>query len=233
MVGTLVNTGSIIAGSLVGFLASKKLKTTSSPLLTQAMGLLTSILGFQMALKANSSSLMLTLLLSLVLGAIIGELLHIEEFLERLGERASSLLKFQGGGIARGFVAATLLFCVGPMAILGSISDGLKGDFQLLLLKSIMDGTASVFLTSTLGIGVIFSAVPLFLYQGGLTLLARFFAAQVPESLILALTVSGGAIIVLLGFHFLGVKKFKVANFLPALILAPIFQEIFQRLIPG
>lgn len=232
MVGTLINTGSIIAGSLVGFLASKKIKTASSPLLTQAMGLLTLILGFQMALKANSSSLMLTLLLSLVLGAILGEALHIEEFLERAGEKSSSLLKTQSGGIAKGFVGATLLFCVGPMAILGSISDGLKGDFQLLLLKSIMDGTASIFLTSTLGIGVMLSAIPLFLYQGGLTLLARFFATQVPESLILALTVVGGAVIVLLGFNLLGIKKFKVANFLPSLILAPLFQTIFQRLIP-
>lgn len=233
MIGTLTNTASIIVGSLLGYFLGSKIKVANSPLITQALGLLTLILGFQMALKANSSALMLTLLLSLVLGSLIGELLHIEEFLERVGEKVSSQLKFSGDGIAKGFVAASLLVCVGPMAILGSLADGLKGDYQLLLLKSIMDGTASVFLTSTLGIGVLFSAIPLFLYQGSLTLLAHLFATQVPESLILCLTVVGGALIVLLGFNFLGIKKFKVANFLPALLLAPFFQIIFERLIPG
>jgi len=233
MIGTLANTASIIAGSLLGYFAGKRIKAVGSPLITQAMGLLTLILGLQMALKASSSALMLTLLLSLVLGGLLGELLHIEEFLEKVGAKVSSRLKFKEGGIARGFVGASLLFCVGPMAILGSLADGLKGDYQLLLLKSIMDGTASIFLTNSLGIGVFFSAFSIFLYQGALTLLAHLFAAQFPESLILCLTVVGGALIVLLGFNLLGIKRFEVANFLPALLFAPFFQFLFERLISG
>ncbi len=233
MIGTLTNTASIIGGSLLGYFIGKKIKAASSPLITQAMGLITLILGLEMALKANSSALILTLLLSLVLGGLLGELLHIEEFLEKLGERISSRFSFKDGGIARGFVGASLLFCVGPMAILGSLADGLKGDYQLLILKSVMDGTASILLTNSLGIGVIFSAIPLFIYQGSLTLLARLFSTQFPESLILCLTVVGGALIVLLGFNFLGIKRFKVANFLPALLFAPFFQILFERLIPG
>ena len=230
VIGTWINIAAVIIGTLVGFFLRKRISESFLTIITQAVGLLTLVLGFQMSLKMDSIASGLTLLLSLVLGGIAGQLLRIDEFFHGLDEKLAG--RFRQSNLVRGALMASLLFCLGPMTILGSLQDGLSGDFQLLLLKSIMDGTSSIFLAGSLGIGVIFSAFVILIYQGGLTLLASWAASAFTPEVILALTFTGGALVVCLGLELLSIRKIKVANFLPALLLAPFLQILFKSILP-
>jgi len=167
---------------------------------------------------------------AMLLGGILGELLRIHDGLERLGGFLQSLLPpGKRGRVAEGFVTASLVFCVGPMAILGSFQDGISGDFRLLSVKSVLDGFASVAFSAGLGWGVPFAGLTVLLYQGGLTLFAGLFAGILTEPMIHEMTAAGGLIIVGIGIKLLELKEVRLASFLPALAVAPLIVFLIPK----
>lgn len=172
-----------------------------------------------MAFGAKDIREAIVVLISLAIGGIIGELLDIESFLERLGDTLKKKTSSNVSTFTQGFMAASLLFCIGPMAITGAIEDGIKGSYNILLTKSIMDGISSIVLSASLGIGVIFSALVVFGYQGVLTILASMIGSLLPDSSVNCITIVGGLMIIGIGINLLGIGKIKVGNLLPGLLI--------------
>jgi hypothetical protein len=220
MIGTFVNVGAIVGGGLVGALIGAKLPERMRSTVMHGLGLVCLLIGLQMAMQTRN---ILIVLGALMVGAILGEALRIEDAFQRTGLLLQSALARGGSGFfAEGFVTASLVFCVGPMAILGSIQDGLGGDFRLLAIKSMLDGFASIAFAASLGWGVLLSAVPILLYQGTITIFAHLLSSVLTEPLIVEMTATGGLIIVGISFRLLNLKELRLANFLPALALAPL-----------
>ena len=227
MIGTIVNSVAVVIGCLIGFLIKGRLKTNISNTIISGLGLCVLYIGVSGALKGEDTLLMI---ICIVIGALIGELIDIDKWLSRLGEIIERKVNKVGKSniaIADGFVSASLLFCVGAMAIVGSLESGLRGNHDTLFAKSLLDGVTSIILTSTLGIGVIFSAVTIFIYQGLITLGAGMLANVLSESVINNMTAVGSLLIIGLGFNILGITKIKVANMLPAVIL-PVLLGVFM-----
>jgi len=219
MTGTLINMGAIVAGTAIGSLAGSRLPARMRRIVLYGIGLVVLLIGFQMAVRTQN---VLAVLGAILIGGIIGELLRIEDRLEQLG--ALFQKKFSKGSeqsISEGFVTASLVFCVGPMAILGSISDGLSGDYSLLSVKAVMDGFASVAFGASLGWGVGLSAISILVYQGGITLLAGSLPSALNEAMITEMTATGGLIIIGIGLKLLDLKDLPLANFVPAIAVAP------------
>jgi len=211
--------GAIIAGTAIGYLAGSRLPARMRRIVLYAIGLVVLLIGFQMAVRTQN---VLVVLGAILIGGIIGELLRIEERLEQLGQFFQK--KFSKGSeqsIAEGFVTASLVFCVGPMAILGSISDGLSGDYRLLSIKAVMDGFASIAFGASLGWGVGLSALSILVYQGGITLFAGSLPGALNEAMITEMTATGGLIIIGIGIKLLDLKDLPLANFVPAIAVAP------------
>jgi uncharacterized membrane protein YqgA involved in biofilm formation len=194
----------------------------------QGLGLVTILIGLKMALETNNVLLMLG---SVLLGVIIGELLKIDQWLEKLGNILEGVFQKKGKGrFSEGFVTASIVFCTGPMAILGAIQDGLSGNYQLLGIKSVLDGVASVAFSATLGFGVAFSSLSILLYQGAITIFAVFLEPILTEPMILEITATGGLLIVGIGLKVLDLVQIKLANFLPALVIAPLITKLIPVL---
>jgi hypothetical protein len=193
------------------------------------LGLFTAVIGIQMALKSRNS---LLLLLSLLLGLLAGELLRLDDGLQRIGRLTESRLGGRGregpGRIALGFTTATLLFCVGPLTILGSFTDGTRGDVTLLAIKSALDGFSSIVLAATLGWGVLLSAVSILVIQGGLTVLAMLAHTGLSGGQTTELTAVGGLAVLAIALGLLDLKAIKVANLLPSLVVAPMLYWLMQ-----
>src|SRR3972149_2203720 len=224
MKGTLVNTGRVILGSLIGLAGGSRLPEKVKQIVMNGLGLCTLLIGFKMAFKGEQ---ILLIIGSLVLGGIIGEFLNIEGWLERLGEKIKKRVKSESGNFVVGFVTASLVFCVGPMTVVGSIEDGIRGDASILYAKSVLDGFASIAFASGLGIGVLFSAVTVLVYQGLLTLLGQKLSFLLNQHVLNELTATGGLMIVGIGLLLLDIKKVRVGNFLPALVIVVILALIF------
>lgn len=227
MIGTIVNSIIVIIGCLIGFIVKGRLKQNISSTIMSGLGLCVLYIGISGALKGEDTLLMI---ICIVVGALIGELIDIDSLLNRLGEIVEK--KVNKGSknnlsIAEGFVTASLLFCVGAMAIVGSLESGLRGNHDTLFAKSILDGVTSIILTSTLGLGVIFSAATIFIYQGAITLGAGMLGNVLSEAVINNMTGVGSLLIIGLGLNVLGITKIKVANLLPAVIL-PILLGFFM-----
>ncbi|MBQ7799103.1 MAG: DUF554 domain-containing protein, partial [Oscillospiraceae bacterium] len=191
---------------------------------------LTGLLKITEGGKIETSGTML-MIISLILGTFVGELLKIEDRLERVGEKLKKAVKAKNSGnFVEGFVTTTLIFCVGAMAIVGSLEDGLTGDFSMLAAKSVLDGIMAIIVASTMGIGVLFSAIPVFIYQGAITLLAEFISPVLSPELVLNLSYIGSALIFGIGVNQVFGKKIKTGNMLPAL-LVPIVYELFTKLV--
>jgi uncharacterized protein len=225
LLGTLVNGGLIILGTLIGKLLHRipeSMKTT----VMYAIGLSVIVLGLQMGLKSEN---FLIVIISLVMGAAIGELMQLEEKLNQLGlwlekKMESTPLGSSGkGSIAEGFVTSTLIFVIGAMAIIGALDSGIRGDHDVLYTKGLIDGFTSIILTTTLGIGVIFSSIPVILYQGLIALFAtqidRFIPQLLMDQFIVEMTATGGIMIFAIGLNLTGLVKIKVANLLPAIVV--------------
>ncbi|KAM3095187.1 DUF554 domain-containing protein [Phormidesmis sp. 146-12] len=236
--GTWINVVTVILGTTIGLFARGSLPTRMQRIITQGLGLLTVFLGITMAnslLKVQVERVdgVILGLLAIVLGGLLGEWGRIEAQLQKLGNLLRDLFK-GGGSFTEGFVAASLLFCIGPLAILGSLKNGLSGDNTLLSIKSAMDGLASIAFSSSYGIGVGFSAIALLIYQGGLSLFAGLLAQVLPDPVnapqVLLTSGVGGLMILGLGLNLLEVTTLSIAAFLPALVLAPLFYTIAQRL---
>ncbi|MDD4205188.1 MAG: DUF554 domain-containing protein [Candidatus Delongbacteria bacterium] len=220
MLGTIVNTGTVVGGALIGVLIHSRMPERITKTTFQGIGLFTLYIGFTMAAKTGN---VLVMVFSIVLGAIFGELLNLEVRMEKVSEWGKRKVGSKNDKFTEGFVTAFMLFCMGSMTILGSIEEGLGGEPTLLLAKSFLDGFGAVALASSLGIGVLFSAVPLFFYQGGLTLLAGLVQGYLTEPIINEVSAVGGLMLIGLGITILEIKKLKILNLLPALVFAGIF----------
>ena len=216
MIGTLVNVAAILVGGSVGLIFRSKIPERLFKIVFQAIGIFTLYLGISMALKASE---LLIMIFSLVVGALIGEFLQLEERVEKLSEKLKKRVGSKDANFSTGLLTAFMLFCMGAMTILGSFEEGMGKEPSLLFTKSLMDGISSVALAAVLGIGVLFSVVPLLIYQGGLTLLAALFGEIIPEFIINEITGIGGVLIIGLGLSILEIKKIKVLNMLPALLV--------------
>ena len=214
--GTIINAIAIIIGGALGLLFRKGFPERIAQTTLKMLGLITIVIGISMALQSQE---LIMVLVSLVIGAVIGEWINIEDRLERFGKWLEKKLHLTEGSPAKGFIYASLLFCVGSMAIVGSITDGLKGDHSILMTKAIMDGIISIPFAASMGIGILGSAVPVLLYQGGLTLLAWKLQSLFTPSMIRELTSVGGVIVLGIGINILGLQKIRVGNFIPALLL--------------
>ena len=224
MTGTLLNIATVIAGSIIGLLFGSRIPAKLKDTVIAGMGLFTVAMGLQMFLKTENPLIVLG---ALLIGTLLGEWWRIEDGLHRLGEileqRFSREADDGSNKFVRGFLTASLLFCVGPMTILGSIQDGLTGDYNLLAVKSVLDGFASIAFASTLGIGVAFSSLVILVYQGGISLLAGQLNAIVNASMMNELTAAGGVLLMGVGVsNLLEIKKIRVGNMLPALLVAPL-----------
>lgn len=221
LTGTIVNAAAILVGALIGRFLSG-IPDGIRQTVMQGLGLAVILLGFKMSLETQH---ILLLILSLVLGSIAGELLRIEDRLNRLGERLESVVGgARQGSIATGFVTTTLIYCVGAMAVLGSLDSGMRGNHDILYTKAMLDGFSAIIFTSAMGIGVAFSAIPVFLYQGTIALLATQINSVIGptmlEAILAEVTSVGGLMIVAIGINILELRKINVANMLPALLFA-------------
>lgn len=235
MTGTFINVAAIIVGSLIGLLVGNRIPEKTRKTLVSGLGLFTLAYGVFIFGKTQN---MLIPLFSIVLGTIIGELLKIEESMNGLGEGIQRKLASWNPSLTgesqkfvTGFVSASLLFCIGPMAILGSIQDGLSGDFQMLAIKSLLDGIASIAFASTLGVGVIFSAGAVLIYQGAISLLASWIGQSFGDAVVAEMTATGGVILAGIALsNLLQIKKIRTGSFLPALFLAVLIVLLLNAL---
>ncbi len=233
MTGTLLNIATVLIGSLLGVLLGSRLRETMRETVLRGLGLITVVIGLQMALQTAN---VLIVLGAVLVGGLLGEWWGVEAALNRLGAwleaRFTRGEETQGTSrFIRGFVTASLLFCVGPMTILGSIQDGLSGDYRLLAIKAMLDGFASLAFASSLGIGVAFSVLVILIYQGGLSLLAAQAQALLTTAMINEMSATGGVLILGLGIStLLEIKAIRVGNFLPALVIAPLIVWVLTRL---
>lgn len=231
MTGTLINAGAVIAGSMIGMLIRSRLPKKIVTIVFQGIGLFTIALGVSMSLKSDH---FLLAIVSIVVGSIIGQWIDIDKLLQQFSDfmhrksSKSKVLEVPGGSrFSEGIITATMLFCVGSMSVLGPIEDGLGQTPTILYTKSLMDGISSIALASSFGASIAFSAIPLLLYQGSITIFASFFAKYMNEAVIADLTSVGGILLIGLGLNILDIKKIKVTNMLPALVVIVLLSYLF------
>jgi uncharacterized membrane protein YqgA involved in biofilm formation len=224
--GTIINVITVAIGSSLGLLLRNRLNERYKLIILQGVGILTMVIGMQMALKTES---ILILLISIILGGLSGQMLKLEERLDEFADKVKNrFAKKEDRYFSEGFITASIIFCVGPMTILGSINDGLTGDINLLAIKSVLDGFTALALTTSFGIGVFFSIFTIIVIQGGLTFSALLVDQFFNEMMINEMTAAGGVVIIGIGIILLDIKKIKVATFLPALVIAPLIVILYQ-----
>jgi len=225
LLGTFVNMILVILGGSIGLFLGSRFPKKLSDSLMKALGLCTLLIGISGLSKGENQ---LITIISMAVGTVIGELLDLDSKLNSLGGSIENRFKKDGDNvtIAEGFVNASLLFCVGAMAIVGSLQSGLLGDNSMIYTKSLLDFTASIIFASTLGFGVLLSAFPILIYQGGIVVLAHFLAPFLTDSVIGDMTCTGSLIIIGLALNMLGITKLKVMNMVPAIFL-PILIHLF------
>ena len=227
MLGTFVNTLAIIAGSLVGLIFRKGIPERYGRTVIHSISLAVILIGLKGALETDE---LLLIVFSLAIGSVVGEVLRIEANLDNLGRWLEARFSTSGDGIAQGFVTASLVYCVGSMAIVGSMESGLTGNHQTLFAKSVLDGITAIVFASSLGKGVLLSSVSVFVYQGLITLTSAFMKQFLVSSVVNQMSAVGGLLIVAIGFNLLEIKKIKVANMLPA-IFVPLIYFIFKKMV--
>jgi uncharacterized protein len=228
MLGTIVNALAIIGGSLLGLLFSKGIPDNYKEIILSGVGLSVILIGVKSALVSNN---LMVIIFSVILGALLGESLKIEKKLEILGlffERKVAAKSDDSKSFARGFVTASLVFCVGSMAIIGSLESGLTGNHQTLFAKSVLDGVTSIIFASAMGLGVMFSALAVFIYQGLITVTAVFMKSYLVPETIEQMTSVGGLLIMAIGFNMLKITTIRVGNLIPAIFL-PLAYFAFRQ----
>lgn len=236
--GTIINTAAVIIGGVLGLLLKSGIAKRFEKILMQALGLATIFIGISGVLKhmlvvengSLSTQGTILLIFSLVLGCLLGEWIDITSKMEKMGIKLKAMAKIKNdSSFVDGFVTASLIICVGAMAIVGAMEDGLTGDSSMLIAKSLLDFVIVAVLTAAYGIGAAFSAIPIFLYQGSITLIAALFGAVIGDTLIAELSFVGNALIFCVGVNLVREKTFRVANMLPALLI-PILTELWRTL---
>ena len=233
MTGTLINVATVLAGSLIGTLFGARLPEGMHQRVLAGLGLVTLVIGIDNALAwrgDDSGRVLLSVLGGVLLGGIAGELLAIEDRLGRIGDALQRRFSRDGSPVSEAFFTATLLFCVGPLTVLGAINDGLRGDIELLTTKAVLDGFASIALSAALGWGVALAAGAVLVIQGTIALGAGLFEDILVGEPLLAMTSAGGILIVGIALKLLDVRDVKVGNFLPALVVAPLIATVAERL---
>ena len=225
MLGTIVNTMAIIAGSLVGLVFSRFIPTKMTDTLVHAVAFAVILIGLKMAWKTDA---FIIVICSLSFGTIIGELIGIEDRVNYLGNWLEKRFAKTGSSISKGFVTTSLLYCVGSMAIVGALESGLTGNHDTLFAKSVLDGLGSIIFAASMGIGVLFSAVSVFLYQGFITACASVMKQFLTPGVISQMSAVGGLLIVAMGFNMLEMAKIKVGNCLPAIFIPLIYFMLKQ-----
>lgn len=225
MHGTVINALSIALMSLVGYFAGRRMNDSMKNYLMKVMGLIVFIIGLDMAFETSNFAL---ITLSLLTGSLTGHAVGVEKRLERFGMRIER--RFEGSRFAEGFVSGTLLFCVGSMAVIGPIQEALTGDITVLLTKSILDGIASVVLSSTLGIGVLFSALPVLLYQSFFYFGASAVKAQATAGAVAEITGLGGVMIAAIGLNLMKIADLKPGDMLPSFLFLPVYMKLLSLL---
>ncbi len=224
MTGTVINALAIIGAGLVGLLIGKGIPPNISRTVEDGLGLLVMIIGIQYAFKAES---LVIVGLSLAIGAIFGEIRQWDSRLNKLGYLLQTKLgASEDNQFVKGFVSASLLFCVGAMAVVGALEDGLTGNYEILLIKSILDGIFSLIFAASMGIGVLFSAIPVLIYQGTISLASTIIKPILTDPMLHNITALGGVLIAGLGLNIIGITKIKVANLLPGVLVVPIIMLI-------
>ena len=227
MLGTIVNVIAIVIGSFIGILLKKGIKEEFKDTIMNGIGLTVIIIGINSAIKSDN---MVIVIISIVLGIFIGENIRIEDRLNKLGNKMEKKFSKGDSNFSKGFVTASLVFCIGAMAIVGALESGLNANHQTLFAKSIIDGITSIIFASTLGIGVAFSAIPIFFYRGGISLLAQLVKNIFTPSLILEMSAVGGILITAIGINILGIKNIKVGNMLPGIFIPILYYVIINLL---
>jgi len=232
VIATVVNALAILGGSLIGLLAGGIIPSRIHDTVMKGLSLcvlMIGLLGIVHVGPTLSSTHVLVIIFSMALGAMIGEAIDIDCRLQWMGKSIENKLNGRGGQFSEGFVTASIVYCVGAMAIVGSLQSGLSGNHETLFAKSVLDGISAIVFTSTFGIGVLFSAVPVFLYQGSITLCAGLLKNVLTTTTINDMTAAGSLLIMAIGFNLIGATKIKVANLLPGLFI-PILCQIILNL---
>lgn len=225
LLGSIVNAAAIIIGGTAGSVLKRGISERFSSLIVSALGLLTVALGMMFAVKSQNT---MVVVFSLVFGAVLGEWINIEKRINDLGEYVQHKLGAREDNFSQGFVSASLLFCIGSMSIMGALQSGLMNDHNILFTKAIIDGVTGVVFASTMGIGVTLSFLPVFIYQGLISLLASVIAPFLSEAVMTEMTATGGILLMGIGVNMLELKKIKVGNMLPAIFL-PILFMLFME----
>ena len=219
MIGTLINAGAVLAGGAIGMLLKKNMPERITTIYFQAIGLFTIAIGISMVYKMQH---ILIVVSSLAIGSLLGEWMNLENGAERLSNYFKRRLRIGSDKFSEGLTTSFLLFCIGSMTILGAIQEGTGGSPDLLMTKSLMDGFSSILLASAFGVGVMVSAIPLLIFQGGITLLAMYASSFFSADIIQGLTSVGGILLIGLGINILEIKKLRILNMLPALIIVAL-----------
>lgn len=222
MLGTIVNSLAIIVGGFAGSFFKNKISETYTETIMKALGLCVILIGLKSALQVNN---ILLLIISLTVGTLIGEIIKIEKGIENIGEWLESKISSKNG-IANGFVTASLVFCVGAMSIMGSLESGLSKNYSILYAKSLLDGIFAIIFSSSMGIGVCFSAISVFIYQGIITLTASLMNQFLITSVVNEMSAVGGLLIVAIGVNMLDIKRIKVGNMLPAIFMPLLYYMV-------
>lgn len=225
LLGTIVNVLAIAVGTLVGLLLKKGLSERYKNIVVQGIGLAVIFAGSAGAVHGllDPESEPILFIISLVMGGLLGEWINVEKRLRDLGDLIHKQFQASGHNIAEGFVSASLIFCVGTMAIMGSLNSGLRGDHNMLYAKAVLDGVTSIVLASTLGAGVLFSGVAVFLYQGLIVLFAHRIGPYLSDAIIREISIVGGILIAAIGISILQIKDIKTGNLLPAIVIPPLY----------
>lgn len=224
MLGTVVNTIAIVLGGIIGVFLKRGIPEGYKATIMQGLGLCVAIIGLSGALSGQDTLLMIS---SIVIGTIIGEVARIEDKLDDLGKWIESKVGNKEGGIAKAFVTASLIYCVGAMAIMGALESGLTGNHEILFAKALIDGISAIIFASTLGIGVAFSGAAVFIYQGIITLTATFMKPFLVEAVVTEMSAIGGLLIIGIASNIMEIKRIKVGNMLPAVFI-PIVYYVVQ-----
>ncbi len=227
MLGTIVNSMAIIIGSILGVVLKRGIKEVYRSTIMDGIGLAVIIIGIMGGIKSENIVLVIG---SIVLGSLLGEIIDIEGKLDNIGNRLEKRLGRDDSNFSKGFVTASLVYCIGAMAVVGALESGLLGDHETLFAKSMLDGISAIIFSSTLGIGVLFSAIPVFIYQGSISILAGLVKDILTPEVILEMSSIGGILIMAIGINILGIKKIRVGNMLPAVFI-PIFYYLVKMIL--
>lgn len=228
-IGTFINMATVIVGSLIGVSLQQVFPDNIQTVIFQAIGLSSILIGIQMSLKVPDGYLLI-LIFSMILGGIIGEVIHLDSWLNSMGDQLKEIIAVDDSRFTEGLVTAFLLFCIGSMTIVGAIEEGLRGKRELLMIKSTLDGITAIAFASTYGIGVLFSIIPMLILQGGMTILAKQLERFFTNVIIAQLSAAGGLLIIAIGFRLLDIGQINIENLLPALLVVVLLSWAYESL---